>query len=77
MAERPVLILTSDPPRREDPADVAEAKAATAVAAWCERLRGRGERVTFGGAVAGLVLAAELHGRRRARRAWLIERSAP
>ena len=45
----PVLLLAADPPRCGDSDEIAEAKALAAGGAWCESLRARGERVTFGG----------------------------
>lgn len=47
MADRPFLLLVADPPRRDDPPEVQEAKAVAAAEALCERLRARGERVTL------------------------------
>ena len=44
-----VILHAAHPPRRDDADEVSEAKAVTAAAAWCELLRARGERVTFGG----------------------------
>jgi hypothetical protein len=44
-----VLIIATDPPRKDDADEVAEAKAVTVAEAWCELLRARGLRVTFGG----------------------------
>ena len=49
MTERLILLLAADPPRSSDAPEVAEAKACSAVAAWCDLLKKRGERVTFGG----------------------------
>ena len=58
-ASRLVVLLAADPPRRGDSAEVAEAKALAAARAWCESLRARGERVTFGGLLLAGGAAAE------------------
>ena len=47
VASRPVILLVTDPPRREDPPEVQERKARAAAGAWVERLRARGEQVTL------------------------------
>lgn len=47
MADRPLILIVADPPRRDDPPEVQERKARTAAGAWVERLRARGEQVTL------------------------------
>lgn len=44
-----LALLVDDPPRRDDPEQVQEAKAVAAVEAMTGLLQQRGERVTFGG----------------------------
>ena len=41
-----IYLIAEDPPRRDDPPEVAAIKASAVIEQWCARLRARGEQVS-------------------------------